>query len=102
MISGVALCFVAFIAYIAWRNARRHTLKDIRGPPSPSFWTGKAHSLQTRGYPSHTSPGNEKEHRNSKQVGDLDFQWVREYGPTLMTKGCLGVTSPRPPTFNRS
>jgi hypothetical protein len=47
MISGVALCFVAFIAYIAWRNARRHTLKDIRGPPSPSFWLGKTHSFQS-------------------------------------------------------
>ncbi|KAG2756654.1 cytochrome P450 [Suillus brevipes Sb2] len=73
MISGVALCFVSFIAYIAWRNRRRHTLKDIRGPPSPSFWTG-----------------HEKVHLNTKQVGDLEFQWVREYGPTWMAKGCLG------------
>ncbi|KAG2744032.1 cytochrome P450 [Suillus brevipes Sb2] len=73
MISGVALCFFAFIAYIAWRNARRHTLKDIRGPPSPSFWLG-----------------HEKAHRHAKQAGDLEFHWVREYGPTWMAKGCLG------------
>ncbi|KAG0695495.1 cytochrome P450 [Suillus ampliporus] len=73
MISGAALCLVPFIAYIAWRNSRRHTLKDIRGPPSQSFWLGS-----------------EKVQRNAKQVGDLEFQWVHEYGPTWMAKGCLG------------
>ncbi|KAG2147652.1 cytochrome P450 [Suillus clintonianus] len=73
MISGAALCLVAFLAYIAWRNSRRYTLKDIRGPPSHSFWLGS-----------------EKVHRNTLQVGDLEFQWAREYGPTWMTKGCLG------------
>jgi len=54
-------------------NSRRHTLKDIRGPTSHSFWLGS-----------------EKVHRNAKQVGDLEFQWAREYGPTWMVKGCLG------------
>lgn len=73
MISGVALCLVTFIAYIAWRNARRYTLKDIHGPPSHSFWLGS-----------------EKVHRNAKQVGDLEFRWAHEYGPTWMAKGCLG------------
>lgn len=48
-------------------------MKDIRGPPSHSFWLGS-----------------EKVHQNAKQVGDLEFQWAREYGPTWMTKGCLG------------
>ncbi|KAG1747117.1 cytochrome P450 [Suillus paluster] len=73
MISSVALSLAAFIAYITWRNSRRHTLKDIRGPPSQSFWLGS-----------------EKVLRNAKQVGDLEFQWAREYGPTWVTKGCLG------------
>jgi len=48
-------------------------LKDIRGPTSHSFWLGS-----------------EKVHRNAKQVGDLEFQWARKYGPTWMVKGCLG------------
>ncbi|KAG2067610.1 cytochrome P450 [Suillus decipiens] len=73
MILGVALCSVAFIGYIAWRRNARRTLKDIRGPPSHSFWLGS-----------------EKVQRNAKQVGDMEFQWVREYGPTWMTRGCLG------------
>jgi cytochrome P450 len=73
MISGAALCLVAFITYVVWRNSRRHTLKDIRGPTSHSFWLGS-----------------EKVHRNAKQVGDLEFQWARKYGPTWMVKGCLG------------
>ncbi|KAG2063427.1 cytochrome P450 [Suillus decipiens] len=32
----------------------------------------------------------EKEQRNAKQVGDMEFKWARKYGPTWMTKGCLG------------
>ena len=42
------------------------------------------------------SAGSEKVVRNAAQVGDLEFQWVREYGPTWMTKGCFGVTSSHP------
>ncbi|KAG2157942.1 cytochrome P450 [Suillus bovinus] len=73
MISGAVICLVTFFAYIAWRNTRRYTLKDIQGPPSHSFWLGS-----------------EKVHRHAKQVGELEFQWAREYGLTWMVKGCLG------------
>jgi len=47
MISGAALCLVAFITYVVWRNSRRHTLKDIRGPTSHSFWLGSTRSFQS-------------------------------------------------------
>ncbi|KAG0708103.1 cytochrome P450 [Suillus ampliporus] len=73
MISAAAICLVAFLAYIAWRNTQRYTLKDIRGPPSQSFWLG-----------------NEKVRRYAKRVGDLELQYVRDYGPTWMAKECLG------------
>ncbi|KAG2058507.1 cytochrome P450 [Suillus hirtellus] len=73
MISGVAICLVVLIAYIAWRNTQRYNLKDIRGPASHSFWLGS-----------------EKVVRNAQQVGDLEFQWARQYGSTWMVKECLG------------
>ncbi|OAX43385.1 cytochrome P450 [Rhizopogon vinicolor AM-OR11-026] len=73
MIAGIGFCFVASLAYVLWRNSRRHNLKDIRGPPSHSFWLGS-----------------EKVIRSAAQTGDLEFQWVREYGPTWMAKGCFG------------
>ncbi|OAX37997.1 cytochrome P450 [Rhizopogon vinicolor AM-OR11-026] len=40
MISVAALSLFAFLAYRIWRNSPPHILKDIRGPPSPSFWLG--------------------------------------------------------------
>ncbi|KAJ8596737.1 cytochrome P450 [Rhizopogon salebrosus TDB-379] len=75
MISGVAFCFVALLAYVLWRNSRHHTLKDIRGPPSHSFLLGS-----------------EKVFRNAAQVRDLEFPWVREFGPTWAAKGCFGFS----------
>ncbi|OJA16485.1 hypothetical protein AZE42_08915 [Rhizopogon vesiculosus] len=72
MISVAALSLFAFLAYRIWRNSPPHILKDIRGPPSSSFWLG----IDKIFY--HTP------------VGSLDFRWIREYGLTWMAKGCLG------------
>ena len=35
--------------------------------------------------------GNEYELTQQKNAGSLDFQWLREYGPTWATKGYFGV-----------
>ncbi|KIJ66688.1 hypothetical protein HYDPIDRAFT_108600 [Hydnomerulius pinastri MD-312] len=73
MLPGVVLCLIIFTA-LAWRRSRRNSVKDIRGPPSPSRLLG-----------------HEKVIRSSEQVGDLEFEWAREYGPTWRTKQCYGV-----------
>ncbi|KIY63092.1 hypothetical protein CYLTODRAFT_426399 [Cylindrobasidium torrendii FP15055 ss-10] len=55
--------------------ARRHRsmVAQIRGPPSPSWVVGHEQSF-----------------RNQDQVGDLEFQWVREYGAAFRLKGVFG------------
>ncbi|KAF9219092.1 cytochrome P450 [Gyrodon lividus] len=73
MIPGVVLCLAILVAF-AWRRSRRHSLEDIRGPPCPSLLLG-----------------HEKIIRHTEKVGDLEFPWVREYGPTWRTKQCYGV-----------
>ncbi|KAF8842051.1 cytochrome P450 [Paxillus ammoniavirescens] len=74
MIYAVVLFLVIFVA-LAWRRSRRYSLKDIQGPPCPPL------SLL----------GHEKIILAAEQVGDLEFQWVQEYGPTWRTKQCYGV-----------
>ncbi|KAH7925485.1 cytochrome P450 [Leucogyrophana mollusca] len=64
---------VFLLALLAWRRIRRRSLSDIRGPPVPSRLLG-----------------HEKLVRHMEQVGDLEFQWVREFGPTWLAKGCYG------------
>ncbi|ETW76268.1 hypothetical protein HETIRDRAFT_461179 [Heterobasidion irregulare TC 32-1] len=52
---------------------RRRFPKDIQGPPSPSFLFG-----------------HEKDIHYQNEVGDLDFQWMRQYGTAWRVGGCLG------------
>ncbi|KAF9223490.1 cytochrome P450 [Gyrodon lividus] len=74
MIPGVVLCLVILVA-LGWRRLRRRcNLENIRGPPCPSLLLG-----------------HEKIIRSTEQVGDLEFPWAREYGPTWRTKQCYGV-----------
>lgn len=35
--------------------------------------------------------GHEKEIHYQKEVGDLDFKWLRQYGTAWRVKGCMGV-----------
>ncbi|KAF9237603.1 cytochrome P450 [Melanogaster broomeanus] len=77
MIPGVILCLAILTLILAWHRRRlvvRHSVRDIRGPPSPSLLLG-----------------HEKVVRHAEQIGDLEFQWVREYGPTWRTKQCYGA-----------
>ncbi|VDC03589.1 unnamed protein product [Peniophora sp. CBMAI 1063] len=56
--AGVLLTVVATVRYF-----RRFSLKDIRGPSRSSFWTG-----------------NIGDFRYQPEVGDVEFQWLKEYG----------------------
>ncbi|KAH7920396.1 cytochrome P450 [Leucogyrophana mollusca] len=67
------LAIVVLAASVIWRRAKRRSLYDIRGPAVPSRLLGHEKMIQTM-----------------KQVGDLEFRWAREFGPTWLTQGCYG------------
>ncbi|KAI0755301.1 cytochrome P450 [Daedaleopsis nitida] len=69
----LASCALAFVLLVV-RLSRRSSLKNIRGPSSPSLLFG-----------------NEYEIFHQKEAGQLDSQWMREYGYTWRTHGYFGV-----------
>ncbi|KAH7884659.1 cytochrome P450 [Phlebopus sp. FC_14] len=73
MLPGLVLCLLVFTILVAWRRSRQPSIKDIRGPPTPSLLFGTYFPTTTR-----------------MHVGDLEFQWVREYGPTWRARQPLG------------
>ncbi|KAI0666551.1 PAH-inducible cytochrome P450 monooxygenase PC-PAH 4 [Trametes maxima] len=52
---------------------RRRSIDHIRGPPTKSFLIGHEYDLNRQ-----------------SEVGDLEFKWLREYGPTWKIGGLLG------------
>ncbi|KAJ8509305.1 hypothetical protein ONZ45_g8509 [Pleurotus djamor] len=64
------------VAVIFYHQRRNSAFTRLRGPPSPSWLLG-----------------NDSEMHNQAQVGDLDFAWVREFGPTFSVKTCWGRTN---------
>ncbi|EGN99109.1 hypothetical protein SERLA73DRAFT_181928 [Serpula lacrymans var. lacrymans S7.3] len=73
VISWSFLSLLVLLAVTARYRVRRRSIKDIRGPASPSRLLG-----------------NEMQIRYQEQIGDLEFQWARQYGPTWRTQGCFG------------
>ncbi|KAI0644559.1 cytochrome P450 [Trametes meyenii] len=51
---------------------RRRSIQHIRGPPSTSLLLGHDYDLSRQ-----------------NDVGDLEFKWMQEYGPTWRTRGAL-------------
>ncbi|KAK0218532.1 cytochrome P450 [Armillaria nabsnona] len=52
---------------------RRYAIRNIRGPPCPSFLLGHEHLLRSRHH-----------------VGDLEIEWYQQYGAVYRTGGCFG------------
>ncbi|KAF7342337.1 Cytochrome P450 [Mycena venus] len=71
--SGPVFVGIALIlgTYMAFR--RRSTIRNIPGPPSPSWIFGNMRQLLL-----------------SREYGDYEFQWQRLYGPVYRVKGCFG------------
>ncbi|KAK7029935.1 cytochrome P450 [Favolaschia claudopus] len=63
-------------AYYLFLRRRRNTVRNIIGPPSPSWVFG--HSLQLVFAP---------------EYGDYEFLWQKMYGPLYRLKGCFGANS---------
>ncbi|KAL0955332.1 hypothetical protein HGRIS_004215 [Hohenbuehelia grisea] len=60
-------------AYFVYTRPRG-SVSYLRGPVKPSFMLGHMHEL-----------------RNDVEVGELEFSWAREYGPTFQIGGCFGT-----------
>ncbi|KAH7925349.1 cytochrome P450 [Leucogyrophana mollusca] len=73
MVSSWTGVVLALLVFMVWRRTRRQSLNDIRGPVVPSRLFG-----------------HEKMARYSEEVGDLELQWGRAFGPTFRTQGCYG------------
>ncbi|PIL24888.1 cytochrome P450 [Ganoderma sinense ZZ0214-1] len=68
LLAGGVLLLATVRRYLASR-----CLRKVRGPPSPSWWMGHLQQVN-----------------HQFEVGDLDGQWVREYGTVWRTKGIMG------------
>ncbi|KAL6303953.1 cytochrome P450 [Sparassis latifolia] len=66
----------ALIAFAVYRFTTHRSLKYIRGPPSSSFIFG-----------------NSVISSHQQEVGDLEFQYVKEYGTVWRQAGCWGRDS---------
>ena len=79
-------------ALLLKRNTR--TLKDLRGPPSRSFWLGATLLIFTITFVWLTAEeGNLLDIRYENEVGNVEFPWMREFGGAWKIKGILGVGS---------
>ncbi|KZT13219.1 cytochrome P450, partial [Laetiporus sulphureus 93-53] len=71
--AAVLLVLVSTIGVAVYRRMNRHSLSRIRGPPSPSLLLG--HNLLLS---------------HEDDVGDLESEWIRQYGSAWRLKDCVG------------
>ncbi|KAI0373422.1 PAH-inducible cytochrome P450 monooxygenase PC-PAH 4 [Pilatotrama ljubarskyi] len=67
----LAICLVVLCLRL---SRRRKSIQQIRGPPAASSLLGHEYELN-----------------QEDQVGDLEFRWLKEYGPTWRIKGAFGT-----------
>ncbi|KAI0644565.1 PAH-inducible cytochrome P450 monooxygenase PC-PAH 4 [Trametes meyenii] len=72
--STAVLLGLGFFLAVLGLLRRRRSLKHIRGPPTASRLIGHEYDLNRQ-----------------TEVGDLEFKWLREYGPTWKISGLLGT-----------
>ncbi|RPD81959.1 cytochrome P450 [Lentinus tigrinus ALCF2SS1-7] len=73
LLLAAGLSFVAILVAIV-RRRRYRSLDNIRGPPTPSWLHG--HDVELT---------------RQNEAGELDFQWMKEYGATWRIGGHLGT-----------
>ncbi|KAI0743366.1 cytochrome P450 [Daedaleopsis nitida] len=73
MLLTLASLLVLVVLVFFYRLFRRSTIAHIKGPSSPSFLFGHERALEIQ-----------------NEVGDLEFKWQRDYGPTWRIAGNFG------------
>ncbi|KAK0463413.1 cytochrome P450 [Armillaria novae-zelandiae] len=69
----LVLCLLASILAVIRMRSKRSALRNIRGPPRPSHLLGHEWMI-----------------RRQDHVGDLEMQWLKEYGAVYRIGGCFG------------
>ena len=89
----IALIFAAVLAGVVYLF-RPQFIKRIRGPPSPSIIFGKSEMDQSVRLllTQVMGPGHEHALNWQKEVGDMEIEWLRTYGPTWRIRGNFGVS----------
>ena len=88
----IALILAAVAAGVMY-VLRSKSIERIRGPPSPSLIFGKYLTwiLKYLTYYNLAGVGHEYAFSCQNEVGDLEFEWMRTYGPTWRIRGNFGV-----------
>ncbi|KAI0785740.1 cytochrome P450 [Abortiporus biennis] len=71
-VTPVFAALALLVLYVLYRRYSRISLSDIPGPAPESFWLGSSAQLAQR------------------EVGEIDFQWLDQYGGIAKFKGPLG------------
>lgn len=89
-VAGLAAILLLVWLYHALRRTRS-LIRHVRGPPSPSFLVGEyllaasCHGSERQGV------GHERAFLLQNEVGDLEFDYLRKYGPTWRISSSFGV-----------
>ncbi|KAK0227596.1 cytochrome P450 [Armillaria fumosa] len=70
---SLVLCLLAYILAVIRMRLKRQAVRNIRGPPRPSHLLGHEWMIRQQDY-----------------VGDLEMQWLQEYGAVYRIGGCFG------------
>lgn len=82
----------AVTAFVRWyRWIKHNAITHIRGPTPKSRFLGTSMTSISRLHYSKSLVGQIREFSYQKNVGDDDFVWVEEYGPTFRIGGPLYV-----------
>lgn len=88
------LIILLYAGWLSYKRGRSRSCAYIRGPPAESFVTGKLIELAlfTAGIIHRVlNPGHIVELTRQDQVGDLESEWINQYGWVWRIKHCLGV-----------
>ena len=90
----ILFALLAGSSFLVFLYARRpgRSLRQLRGPEPYSFWLGTFHQFNNDvGLITRLFSGNEADIRYQNEVGDREFQWMREFGSAWRRAGCFGV-----------
>lgn len=90
--ASAGLISILVMYLVLSRPGRGSIIRNIRGPPSPSWIFGQ--TLAPSHHPLLTAlnyTGNMLQLMLSPTYGDYEFDWQKLYGPVYRLKGCFGV-----------